>query len=450
MLSDRLFRIQICTQTTYKNMAQHSLGKKLFLGLLIAAVLAGAVWFWRSKSSSAEPKKSGPGAVPVVLAKAAKATVPIRLTSTGTVTAVQAVDLRPQVTSTVVAVHVKEGQMVRKGDLLFSLDARADEANIRKAEAQLAKSKSDLANAKRNLDRQRELFAQKFISQAALDQSQREYDVLKGQLDVDAAGADASRVTRGYQEIRAPFSGRTGAVQAFPGTLVTPNGTALVSITQVDPINVTFTLPERELPALKAAQDKGPVPVTASYADASLGSATGKLVFIDNQVDTTSGTIRLRAQFENAKGQFWPGMFVNVSLAPRELDNAIVVPAQSVQTGPERKFVYVVDAENKVSSKPVQLLNVQDGQAAITGIAAGDRIVVEGAQNLRPGSTVAERKKDDTKAGKGDPGKGTAKGDGKGEGAARPGAEAAEKGAADKPGKSEQTEPSAKAAGKGA
>lgn len=439
-------------------MTQHSLGKRLFLGVLIAAVLGGAVWFWRSKNSSAEPaKKSGPAPVPVVLAKAAKATVPIKLTGTGTVTAVQSVDLRPQVTSTVVSVQVREGQSVRKGDLLFSLDARADEANIRRAEAQLAKSKSDLANSKRNLDRQRELFAQKFISQAALDQAQREFDVLKGQLDVDAASAEASKVTRGYQEIRAPFAGRTGAVQAFPGTLVQPNGTALVSITQVDPINVTFTLPERELPALKAAMDKGAVPVTASYPDSAMGSATGKLVFIDNQVDTTSGTIRLRAQFENTKGLFWPGMFVNVSLAPRELEDAIVIPAQSVQTGPERKFVYVVDAENKVASKPVQLLNVQDGQAAVRGIAAGDRVVVEGAQNLRPGSTVAERKKDDSKAGapgkagKGDAGKGEAgKGEagkseaGKGDGAKPP------ETPADKPGKSEQTEPAAKPAGKGA
>lgn len=435
-------------------MTQHSLGKRLFLGILIAAVLGGAVWFWRSKNSSAEPaKKSGPAPVPVVLAKAAKTTVPIKLTGTGTVTAVQSVDLRPQVTSTVVSVHVKEGQSVRKGDLLFSLDARADEANIRRAEAQLAKSKSDLANSKRNLDRQRELFAQKFISQAALDQAQREFDVLKGQLDVDAASAEASKVTRGYQEIRAPFAGRTGAVQAFPGTLVQPNGTALVSITQVDPINVTFTLPERELPALKAAMDKGAVPVTASYPDSALGTANGKLVFIDNQVDTASGTIRLRAQFENGKGQFWPGMFVNVSLAPRELDDAIVIPAQSVQTGPERKFVFVVDAESKVAAKPVQLLNVQDGQAAVRGIAAGDRVVVEGAQNLRPGSTVAERKKDDSKAGGPDKSGKAGKGDAKpaeGNAPAAPDKASAPDKPADKPAKTEQTEPAAKPAGKGA
>lgn len=387
-------------------MTLHSLGKKLLLGTLIAAILGGAVWAWRSKNPAVEARKTGPGAVPVILAQAISTRMPVRLTATGTVTAVQAVDLRPQVTSTVVAVHVREGQMVRKGDLLFSLDARADEANIRKADAQLAKSRSDLANARRNLERQRELFNRKFISQAALDQAQREFDVLNGQLEVDTANAEASRVTRGYQEIRAPFSGRSGAVQAFPGTLVTPAGTPLVSITQVDPVNVTFTLPERELPALKRAQDQGAVPVRAAMADPALGEAAGKLVFIDNQVDSASGTIRLRAQFENPKGLFWPGMFVNVSLAPRVLDDAIVVPAQAVQTGPERKFVFVVGAENKVSGKPVNLLNVQDGMAAVSGLSPGDRVVVEGAQNLRPGSLVAERKKDERPGGAGKTGPG--------------------------------------------
>lgn len=378
-------------------MTQNNFSKRFVLAAVIAVVLVASVWFWRSKASNAQAPKAGPAPVLVVTTKATQSAVPVKLTATGTVTPMQQVDIRPQVTSTVARVHIREGQQVRQGDLLFSLDARADEANIRKADAQLAKSKSDLANARRNLDRQRELFNQKFISQAALEQAQNEYEVLKGQLAVDEAGADASRVTRGYQEIRAPFSGRTGAVQAFPGTLVQPNSTALVSITQLDPINVSFTLPERELPTLQAAlAGKGEVPVTALIADGKAGSVNGKLSFLDNAVDTTSGTIRLKAQFSNADGKLWPGMFVNVALSPRTLDDAITVPAQAVQTGPDRKFIYVADAENKVASKPVQLINVQDGLAAITGIKPGDRVVVEGAQNLRPGSTIAERKKEDS------------------------------------------------------
>lgn len=384
-------------------MVQNKLSKRLILAGVVTVVLIASVWFWRSKASNAQPAKSGPPPVLVVTTKAVQSAVPVKLSATGTVTPMQQVDIRPQVTSTVARVHIKEGQLVRQGELLFSLDARADEANIRKADAQLAKSKSDLANAKRNLDRQRELFNRKFISQAALDQAQNAYDVLKGQLGVDEAGVDVSRVSRGYQEIRAPFSGRTGAVQAFPGTLVQPNSTALVSITQLDPINVSFTLPERELPALQAAVAKGELQVTALIADGKAGSVTGKLSFLDNAVDTASGTIRLKAQFSNTDGKLWPGMFVNVNLAPRTLEDAITVPAQAVQTGPERKFIYVADAENKVSGKPVQLLNIQDGFAVVTGIKPGDRVVVEGAQNLRPGSSIAERKKEDNPGkGKGD------------------------------------------------
>lgn len=388
-------------------MTQNNFPKRIVLVVIIAVALIGSVWFWRSKASNAQAPKGGPAPVLVVTAKATQSSVPIKLTATGTVSPMQQVDIRPQVTSTVARVHIREGQQVRQGDLLFSLDARADEANIRKADAQLAKSRSDLANAKRNLDRQRELFNQKFISQAALEQAQNEYDVFKGQLAVDEAGADGTRVTRGYQEIRAPFSGRTGAVQAFPGTLVQPASTPLVSITQLDPINVSFTLPERELPALRAAMAKGDVPVTALIDEGRSGSVTGKIAFLDNAVDTTTGTIRLKAQFANADGKLWPGMYVNVALSPSTLDAAITVPAQAVQTGPERKFIYVADAENKVANKPVQLLAIQDGFAAVSGIKAGDRVVVEGAQNLRPGSTIAERKKEDNagkpgKSGKGD------------------------------------------------
>lgn len=375
--------------------------RAFILAAVIAVVLIGAVWFWRSKAGNAEPRKSGPAPVLVVTTLAKQSNLPVKLSATGTVAALRTVEIRPQITSVVSAVHIKEGQNVKQGELLFSLDARADEANVRKAEAQVAKSKSDLANAKRNLDRQRELFNQKFISQAALDQAQNEYEVLRGQVAVDEASGDVSRVSRGYQEIRAPFSGRSGAVNVFPGSLVQPTGTVLVTITQIDPITVSFTLPERELPGLQSGMAQGDVPVQAVIADGKDTTLTGKLSFIDNAVDTASGTIRLKAQFANADNKLWPGMFVNVHLAPRTLADAITLPAQAVQTGPERKFVYVADAEGKVASKPVQLLHIQEGIAAVSGIQPGDRVVVEGAQNLRPGSVVAEAKKDGDKS-KGD------------------------------------------------
>src|SRR5688572_15652641 len=192
---------------------------------IVLAVIAAGWWFGKSKSQEAQAKRA-PQAIPVVTARAERRDVPVVLKANGTVTALQTVDLRSQVTSTVREVHIREGQTVAKGDLLFSFDARADEANIRKAEAQVAKDRADLATAARSLDRQRELFRQKFISQAALDQAQNQVDTLNGQIAVNQAALEAARVTRGYMEIRAPFAGRTGSIGVRAGSLVQPGGSS--------------------------------------------------------------------------------------------------------------------------------------------------------------------------------------------------------------------------------
>lgn len=364
---------------------------------LLLALLAAGGWYWRTQTGTATAKK-GPGIVPVVSTEVATADVPVRLSANGTVSALQSVDVRAQISATIRTVHVKEGQFVRRGERLFTLDTRTEEANLVKAEAQVAKSRADLANAERNLKRQRELFAQKFISQTALDAVQNQVDSLQAQVAADLAVVESSRVSRGYGEIAAPISGRIGAVAVYPGSLVQPSGTPLLSITQIDPINVSFTLPERELPQLQQAMAQGKVEVSASLEDNGQTSRKGQLVFIDNAIDSGSGTIRLKAQFENADSRLWPGMFVMASLFPRTLSQVLTVPAQAVQTGPERKFLYVIDAENKVSIAPVKVLLVQDGRAVIDGPAAGTRIVVEGAQNLRPGSSVSEAKPDEPSA----------------------------------------------------
>ena len=288
--------------------------------------------------------------------------------------------------------HIKEGQTVRKGERLFSLDVRNEDANVAKFEAQAAKSAADLANAERTLKRQRELFAQKFIAQTALDAAQNQVDSLRAQAAADRASLAASKVARSYGEIVAPIAGRTGAIGVYPGTLVQPSGTALVSIAQVDPINVNFTIAERELAAVSSAFAKGAVPVVVSNEKGGTPGSTpalqGSLSFIDNAVDLASGTIRLKARFANAEGHLWPGMFVNAELIPCVIDNALVVPAQAVQTGPEKRFVYVIAEDGSVASKPVTVVLVQDGEAAIEGVPAGTKVVVEGAQNLRPNSTV--------------------------------------------------------------
>jgi RND family efflux transporter MFP subunit len=365
--------------------------------LIVVIALAAGGWYWREQAAAPQTKK-GPGVVPVVSAEVATADVPVRLSANGTVSALQSVDVRAQISATIRTVHVKEGQFVKRSDRLFALDTRTEEANLGKAEAQVAKSRADLANAERNLKRQRELFAQKFISQTALDAVQNQVDSLRAQVAADLAVVAAGRVARGFGEILAPIAGRIGAVGVYPGSLVQPSGTPLVSITQIDPINVSFTLPERELPTLQQSLGKGAVEVSAKLDETSQAVRTGRLVFIDNAVDSSSGTIRLKAQFNNADSRLWPGMFVTVSLSPRTLANVLTVPVQAVQTGPERKFLYVIGEENKVSIAPVRVVLVQDGRAIIEGPAAGTRVVVEGAQNLRPGSTIAETQPD---AGKG-------------------------------------------------
>ena len=383
--------------------------------ILGTAALAGAIaaWWWlgSGKNQDAQAARKGPGAITVVTTRAEARDIPVKIKANGTVTALQTVELRAQVTSTVREVHIKEGQSVRQGDLLFSLDSRAEEANISKARAQVEKDRADLATAQRNLERQRELFRQKFVSQAALDAVQNQVDTLNGQLAIDTAAIESARVARAYMEIRAPFSGRTGAIPVRPGSLVQPNGTVLVTITQVDPITVSFTLPEKELPGLQQALASGNVPVTA-IPQAGGEPFKGRITFVDNAVETTTGTIRVKGEFANGKAALWPGMYATIEMSPRTLQGATVIPTQAVQTGPENRFVYVVGEDRKVASKPVQLAYVEEGLAVVEGLPAGSRVVVEGAQNLRPGSVVAEADRSSPDAPPADKG-GKGKGEGK-------------------------------------
>jgi RND family efflux transporter MFP subunit len=364
--------------------------KLMMFGLMLATLIASS-WVWRNHGAATEAKSKPAEVTTVVTAAVAQSDVPVRLTANGTVSAQQTVVVRPQLSAVIKAVHIKEGQFVQKGETLFSLDARTEDANLSKTEGQLAKSRADLRNAERNLERQRELYRQNFISQAALDVAENQVDALRGQLVVDQATVQANRIARGFSVITAPIAGRTGAIPVYQGSLVQPTD-ALVSITQIDPINVSFTLPEREFIPLQQARAKGEVPVAVKPGPGGTQTRMGRLIFIDNAVDTASGTIGLKAEFPNADKHLWPGMFVTVTLSPRTLEGALTVPVQAVQNGPEGKFIYVVGPDSTVNSIPVNIVLIQDGLAVIEGegIAPGIRIVVEGAQNLRPGGQVAE------------------------------------------------------------
>ncbi|HKX54332.1 MAG TPA: efflux RND transporter periplasmic adaptor subunit, partial [Nitrosospira sp.] len=337
------------------------------IGLILAALIAGG-WVWRNPSGATNAKTKTSEPTPVITAVIRQHDVPVQLSANGTVSAQQTVAVRPQLSAMISAVHIREGQFVRKGEPLFTLDARTEDANVRRTEGQLAKSRADLRNAERNLERQRELFRQNFISQAALDVAENQVDALRAQLAVDEATVQANRIARGFSEITAPISGRSGAVSVYQGSLVQPND-ALVSITQIDPINVSFTLPEREFIPLQQAFAKSEVPVTVELNGPQKQTRTGRLIFIDNAVDTASGTIRLKAEFPNADRHLWPGMFVTVSLAPQTLAHVLTVPVQAVQNGPEGKFLYVLEENGKVKPFPVDVRLVQEGFAVVEGKA---------------------------------------------------------------------------------
>ncbi|MCE4061156.1 efflux RND transporter periplasmic adaptor subunit [Pandoraea sputorum] len=354
-------------------------------GLVAVAVIAGGATWLRSRE--AEKTVKAAAAPSVTAATVETRDVPVRLIANGTVTARQTIDVRPQISSTIRQVHIKEGDFVKAGQLLFSLDARMDEANLKKVQAQLAKDEADLANARRTLARTKQLIAEHFVSQSALDTAQSGVDSLTAQVAADRAAIAASQVAVDYNQIRAGIDGRTGAINVHPGSLVTPGGAALVSITQLDPIDISFTLPEGALAELQAARAGGPVAVTATLGTTGV-NVTGQLSFIDNAVDSQTGTIRLKAAYDNRDAKLWPGMYLNVAVIGRVLKQASVVPPQAVQTGPDGKFVYVIDGDGKVSAKPVKVGYVEAKLAVVDGVPAGAKVVQEGAENLRPGNKV--------------------------------------------------------------
>ena len=367
------------------------------------------------------PAASAPP-VGVTTVRALQRDLPVLITATGTVAPLSSVDVRPQTTSLVAQVHVKEGQFVKAGQLLFTLDARADEANVAKARAQVQSAEAALANAQRQLKRSQELLAQNFISQGALDTNQTNVQSLSAALAADKAALDAARLGLSYTRISAPSAGRLGAINVFPGSSVQANQTLLASVTQLDPITVAFSLPQRHLADALAALKDGGAPVSATppesvavpvlrepgavpaasgaagqqaHRDAprESGALQGRLKFVDSAVDPGSGTVKVKAQFDNREGRLWPGAFVNVAMTARVISGAVIVPQAAIIQGARGTLVYAV-VDGKAVARPVRLLYAQGEDAAVSGLQPGERIVLDGRQNLRPGATVVERQRE--------------------------------------------------------
>lgn len=357
------------------------------------AIVGFSAWYLRHGSSdggghgAAAPSgqgQQGPTTVSVVGPQ--RRDVQVMLQANGTVTPIRTVDLHPQTTSTIVRVHIKEGQFVKQGDLMFALDDRSARANVEKAEAQVARDRAALADYERQYRRAEDLLAQKYVAQGAVDTLKSQVEAARALLAADIAAARAVGVDASYNTIRAPMSGRVGAINVYPGSLVQLS-TSLTTVTQLDPINVAFTLPESSLASLLDAQQRGPVEVRAALAGAAQ-SQTGFLSFIDNTVDPVAGVIRVKAEFDNRATTLWPGQYVNAQLVSHTIRDALVIPQNAIISNTHGTFVYAVDADQSAKMVQVRRLHAFGDYAAVSGLAGNEQVIVDGKQNLRPGARV--------------------------------------------------------------
>lgn len=359
----------------------------ILCGLMAIAALSGC---GRKADADAAPAAaaSAPPAQNVGVVGVRRADVPITVEASGTVTALQSVDLRAQTTSTVAQVLVKDGQAVKKGELLFRFDDRADRAALDKARAQLARDRAAQVDLERQLDRARELRAQNFVAQNAVDSAQAQVDAGAALLRSDEAAVQAAQVALGYNELRAPISGRAGIVAVYPGSLVQASATAapLVNIAQLDPIAVAFNVPETQLDALLAATRAGALAVEALPAGAA--PIQGRVTAVDNLVDTATGTIKVKAEFANPAQALWPGQYLRVRVTLRTLQGVTVVPQAALILRGNERSVYVVGPDNTAKLVPVQLRQAMGEQAVVDGLDATAQVVMEGKQNLRPGTPL--------------------------------------------------------------
>ncbi len=328
-------------------------------------------------------KPAGPraaAAVPVLTAQATEKTMAVRIEPppVGHIMPILTVTIRPQIGGLISAVKFQEGQEVKKGDLLFTIDPRP-------AQATLAHDQAQLENAKIQFDREQKLFTDKLISQD-------EFDTSKAARDTLAATVQSDELNLGYCEIRAPIDGRTGGLQFHEGNVVKSPDDVLLTINQIHPIYAAFAVPERWLPKIQEQMRQRTLTVVASYENLEGEPPQGDLTFVDNSVDALTGTIQLKATFLNQRGLLWPGQFVQLALELEELTNAVVVPTQAVQNGQNSQFVFVVKADKTAESRAVKTSVTVNGETVITdGVRAGETVVTDGQLRLAPGVSVNDK-----------------------------------------------------------
>jgi multidrug efflux system membrane fusion protein len=330
--------------------------------------------------------------VPVVVSVVRKADMPVKLSGLGTVVPTEAVTVRTRVDGQLMTVHFKEGQVVQKGDLLMQVDPRPYQVQLLQAEGQLAKDQAAAKNARMDLERFRTLVKQGIIPQQQMDTQTSTVDQAEAAVKGDLAGVESAKLNLTYSRITAPLSGTVGLRLVDAGNMVHANDTnGLVVITPLSPINVMFTIPADHVQhVLASSRGAKPLTVEAFDRDFAKKLATGTLVAVDNQVDPTTGTVRLKAQFPNKDSALFPNQFVNARLQTDTLHDALIVPAAAVQRSPRGNFVYVVKSDSTVDLRPVEIQLTEADQIALkTGVVESEKVVIDGLDKLSPGTRVA-------------------------------------------------------------
>jgi len=335
-------------------------------------------------------RSRGGEAVPVLVVNAVQKSVPVQLGAVGNVEAYNTVSVKSQVTGVLQKAHFKEGQDVKKGQLLFTIDPRPLEAALKQVEANLARDSAQLRNWREQLKRYAELVDKQYVSREQYDQIKTNADAAESVVDADKAAVENAKVQLSYCYIYSPIDGRVGSLLVNEGNLVRVNdGAPLVVINQVSPINVTFSVPEVNLTDLRRHMAQGQLHVAASFAPEEGRPEQGKLAFVDNAVDRSTGTVKLKAVFSNSERRLWPGQFVNVALTLATEAGVVVIPSEAVQVGQEGQHVFVVKEDRRVEMRPVTIGRTNGGEAIITaGLVAGEQVVREGQFLLGPGSRV--------------------------------------------------------------
>jgi multidrug efflux system membrane fusion protein len=355
------------------------------------ALLAAGLLLFAPGCARKEIAAGPPAAVPVRVATSEVRNVPVQITAIGNVEAYSTVSIKPLVSGTLESIHFAEGQDVRKGQLLFKIDRRPFEAALAEATANLARDTATAANARVDAARYASLAQEGVVPKQQADQAASRADAAEAAVRSDAAVVDYEKLNLEYSTIHSPIDGRTGSFQIKPGNLVKANDVpVLIVINQISPIYVDFAIPEQNLADIKKFMAKSSLHVQVTIPNDPGAPETGTVTFVDNAVDTTTATIRLKATFGNQNRRLWPGQFVPTVLTLTEQTNAVVVPAQALQVGQSGQFVFVIGADGTAESRPVVAGRTTNGFTVIEkGLKPGETIVTDGQLRLVPGSKVS-------------------------------------------------------------